>query len=388
MSTFGRSQVAAPKAPVPAAATRRHGQTTTWADSPLPGSDQPGSPLTPLPEGLSFEPSIPTEDTQRPPTPSPAPRTASPQPQLISQPTLAPQSAPLTHTGSPTITDPTADIGRQLHGLFAQLTSTQLVILQELRANRTTAPEPPRTEPPVIPNPPPVAAAPEFLPPLNSNGNGESLRTYFPDIPEATLLAIWRNTFAARDLYKLDKEAKTRGDFNKVVLDDGYLTTREREANNKDYPNWLSLSHPLNIYFDILEIMIIYRGDRAAAARFTHGINTYRDDLYTLYLEFEWPAVLEYHFKFHAARIVEMENGIYGGWGERDTILLNCHLFGKPRTRTKEQKSKTAVDVSKQPCFDWNFRQCTRAKCNRIHKCKTCDSSDHPASSCPKKSQA
>ncbi|KIJ24589.1 hypothetical protein M422DRAFT_274586 [Sphaerobolus stellatus SS14] len=209
MSTFGRSQVATPRSPSPpslplaAVDKRPHGPIPRFqvaiGQAHLLRPSLKGHPLS-----RSFK-----RKTQRPPTPSPAPRTASPQPQLLSQQPPAPQSAPLANTGSPTNTDPTADIGRQLHGLFAQLTSTQLMILQELRANSAPAPKPPRIEPTAIPTPPPVAAAPEFLPPLSSNGNGESLRTYFPDIPEATLLAIWRNTFAARDLYKLDKEAKT-----------------------------------------------------------------------------------------------------------------------------------------------------------------------------------
>ncbi|KIJ39950.1 hypothetical protein M422DRAFT_257272 [Sphaerobolus stellatus SS14] len=279
MSTFGRSQVAAPRAP--AATTLRQAQTSTYPDSPLLGVDFLDSPLTPLPERTPMEPSIQTEDTQRPPTPSPAPRPASPQP------------PPPTRTLRQTLASSST--------AFSPNSRAQLLILQELRVINAPAPEPLRTEPPAIPAPPP-------------NPLSQHPTSCLHSAPTAT------NTFAACDLYKLDKDIKTRGNFNKMALDNGYFIACEREATNKDYPTLCS----------ILEIMVIYRGDRAASARFTHSINTYRDDLYMLYLEFNWTAVFEYHFKFHANRIVDMEQGVYGGWGERNTILLNRHLFGKP----------------------------------------------------------
>ncbi|KIJ45980.1 hypothetical protein M422DRAFT_250404 [Sphaerobolus stellatus SS14] len=264
MSTFGRSQVAAPRAP--AATTLRQAQTSTHPDSPLSGVDFLDSPLTPLPERTPMEPSIQTEDTQRPPTPSPVPRPSPCQP---------PTSAS-TLAGSSTA--------------FSLNSRAQLLILQELRVINAPAPEPLRTEPPAIPAPPP--------PPT---------RYHNTRLPAST-------------------QPQRQQTLSRLATFTNLIRTLRPPANAK--PPTKTIPH--GTLCSILEIMVIYRGDRAASARFTHSINTYRDDLYMLYLEFDWTAVLEYHFKFHANSIVDMEQGVYGSWGERNTILLNRHLFGKP----------------------------------------------------------
>ena len=72
-------------------------------------------------------------------------------------------------------------------------------------------------------------------------------------------------------------------------------------------------------------------GNQSSLLEFAHSSSKYMSDLYKLYLEYEWPQVLEYHFKFHNRRIVEMQDGIYNGWGHMDVDLMAMFLFGHPK---------------------------------------------------------
>jgi len=62
----------------------------------------------------------------------------------------------------------------------------------------------------------------------------------------------------------------------------------------------------------------------------THCSCKYISRLYKLYLKYEWPQVLEYHFKFHNCHMVEMQEGIYVGWEHVDTDLMSVHLLATP----------------------------------------------------------
>ncbi|KAF8592101.1 hypothetical protein K439DRAFT_1325900, partial [Ramaria rubella] len=191
-----------------------------------------------------------------------------------------------------------------------------------------------------------------------------SIQSLFPDIEEAVLLAIGRHTFRPGHIFKLDTRIREKVSTVTLDFENGCLVQRDKDPSPKDYPNWGSLYYPLLCYFSILQ------------------------SLYTMYMEYEWTAVLNYHFATHAKHLAEMTYGDYSRWGEIDGNLLNCHLIGHPRARLYKDKPsapKVASDISKQTCNDFNYRQCTRLKCACMHKCRTCDSTEHGHSSCPSK---
>jgi len=92
----------------------------------------------------------------------------------------------------------------------------------------------------------------------------------------------------------------------------------------------------------------------SALIDFTQGSSKYMSALYKLYLDYKWPQVLEYHFRFHNHRMVEMQEGHYGGWEHVDGGLMSIHLYGHPRTRPAKANTASAwtstKDVSKQIC--------------------------------------
>ena len=136
-----------------------------------------------------------------------------------------------------------------------------------------------------------------------------------------------------------------------------------RQAQSpKEYPYFRSLHNPLHIYVNILMHQLISLGSPALLTKFAHGSSKYISGLYKLYLKYEWPQVLEYHFKFQNRCIVEMQEGNYGGWEHMDGNLMTLHLFGHPKARPAKQGSSTAwtgsKDVSKQFCCTFTYGKC------------------------------
>ena len=87
---------------------------------------------------------------------------------------------------------------------------------------------------------------------------------------------------------------------------------------------------------------LIMSRNHQAMLKFAHGSSKYMSGLYKLYVEYKWPQVLEYHFRFHNHQMVEMQEGSYGGWEHVDADLMSMHLFGHPRTRPPKKYSQRA----------------------------------------------
>jgi len=219
---------------------------------------------------------------------------------------------------------------------------------------------------------------------------GRSLASYFPDVKPALLLAITKHELDPGQLFKIDPQMKDRPKDAQLQLSDaGVLIKAERDGSPKEYPSFRSLHNPLHIYFNIIMHQLIVSGSQANLIEFTHGSSKYVSGLYKLYLEYEWPQVLEYHFKFHNRRVVEMQEGIYAGWGHVDGDLMALHLFGHPKSRPAKsgpsQPWSGTKDVSKQFCHAFTYGKCpSPCKSGRLHKCRKCSSPDHGASNCPK----
>jgi len=109
---------------------------------------------------------------------------------------------------------------------------------------------------------------------------------------------------------------------------DGHLQLSEAGPNKAERTHPPKNTHlpipprPLHIYFNIIMAYLIVSGNHQALLEFAHGSSKYIQDctsctsryisgLYKLYIKYEWPQVLEYHFRFTNRRIVEMQEGPY-----------------------------------------------------------------------------
>ena len=127
----------------------------------------------------------------------------------------------------------------------------------------------------------------------------------------------------------------------------------------------MTLNILLVLYFSILQVHVSSSGNIPAIRQVIIGCNEYLRTLYDLYIEYDWTALLNYHFAFHARRLMEMAKGDYSCWSDIDGALQNHFLIGHPRIRAKDKPvpSRPTQDISKQTCNDFNFRTCTRVKC-------------------------
>ena len=173
----------------------------------------------------------------------------------------------------------------------------------------------------------------------------------------------------------IDPQMKDKPRDAKLQLSDaGILIKAESDMSPKEYPSFHSLHDPLHIYFNIIMHQLIASGNQIALLQFTHGLSKYMSGLYKLYLKFELPQVLEYHFRFHNRRIIEMQEGSYGGWEHVDTDLMSLHLFSHPKACHLKQNAQPAwsstKDMLKQYCHVFMASKCpSLCKLGRIHKC-------------------
>src|SRR5882724_12080922 len=192
---------------------------------------------------------------------------------------------------------------------------------------------------------------------------GRSLASYFPDIRPVLLLAISKHNFNPGHLFKLDLQMKDRSKDSVLQLSDtGILIRAERDASPKEYPSFRSLHDPLHIYFLVITHQLIMSSNTSALVNFTQGSSKCMLALYKLYLDYKWPQVLEYHFKFDNCCMVEMQEGHYGGWEHMDSSLMSVHLYGHPKTcpikPTATSTWTSAKDMSKQTYNAVQYAKC------------------------------
>ena len=451
MATFGRNQTAVPKPPTTAAPKlskgKSKGANVPATDRRLRG-DQP--PERPPSENSSLS-DIPLSP-EMVPTPMPGPPEASGS-ALHSTDQPRPTELPEPRTGATATTQLASEDANTANLILAALlkvTQGQDVLLQHLQAmhppqprqlsqpaplqesqvsagplpNPLPLPTVPAQQPPqlsqpaplqetqasAVPlhNPPPLPMMPaqqptfltptpapslmagSFMPPTGNTSMGAcSVQSLFPDIEESLLLAIGRHTLRPGQISKLDTRLRDKQVASNLEYDNGVLIHKERLPSSKDFPTFESLHYPLQRYFSILQAQVIASAPPSVLTPFIIGCNDYISLLNTMHLDYDWMAVLNYHFAVHAQRLSDMAQGNYLLWGKIDTECQNRYLVGHTRARTYKDRGshKNSGDGSKtQTCNDFNFRTCFREKCLRLHKCRSCDSTDHGVSKCPKKS--
>ncbi|KAI0712211.1 hypothetical protein C8Q76DRAFT_733807 [Earliella scabrosa] len=160
---------------------------------------------------------------------------------------------------------------------------------------------------------------PQFAPAANLPTPGTSLLDLFPSVKASILLDIARHDFEPSDLYKLDP--KYRDKATRSVLDFDGTTFTLRDPTTKDYPSFRSIFAPLMTYFNILTAFAASSGNTAYQYQVSSGAFFYVSQLEQFNDEYQWSAVLQYHFQFHHKRRREMARGDYSGWAQVDSAL-------------------------------------------------------------------
>ncbi|KAF8580808.1 hypothetical protein K439DRAFT_1318376, partial [Ramaria rubella] len=156
-----------------------------------------------------------------------------------------------------------------------------------------------------------------------------SINHSFPHIDSALRLSIARHEFRPGHLFKLDAMIKEKPHPKSFkISDSGEFTQHERDASLKDYPSFCSLFNPLTVYFKILQLFVIASANVPAIHQVVFGCSEYTRILYQIYTQYEWAAVLQYHFLFHNCHLAEMHEGDYSGWQAMDAELASLYLYG------------------------------------------------------------
>ncbi|KAF8587742.1 hypothetical protein K439DRAFT_1311555, partial [Ramaria rubella] len=155
----------------------------------------------------------------------------------------------------------------------------------------------------------------------------------FPHIDCVLQLSIARHEFRPRHLFKLDAMIKEKPHPKSFkISNSGEFTQHKRDASPKDYPSFRSIFDPLTVYFKILQFFVIASVNVPAIHQVVFGCSEYTRILYQIYTQYEWAAVLHYHFLFHNRRLAEMREGDYSGWRAMDAELASLYLYGNPRS--------------------------------------------------------
>ncbi|KAF6765524.1 hypothetical protein DFP72DRAFT_867991 [Ephemerocybe angulata] len=238
---------------------------------------------------------------------------------------------------------------------------------------------------------PSAARHEDFKPPPFTGSaptESKSLRTQFPDVKSSLLLDIMRHHLAPDDLHKLDFHGRPLAAETK-----GKAST----SSSLRYKSVFDLVVPLLTYFQVLGAFAATSGTALDVLHVMRGGMVYVSHIIDLSTRYQWEAVVRYHTRFHDARLVDMEEGDYSGWGRKDIDLMADVLVGwevrdKGRSAagssgSKSDKSTSSLPITQQVCWDFNKGHCSTTPCpnGRIHKCRKCSSTEHGQHACKTK---
>lgn len=164
--------------------------------------------------------------------------------------------------------------------------------------------------------PPSPAATFTYPPPAHQSYD---ISTLFQHVDGEILNAILNHDLPAAQLYKLDTRRISEAEWHIVDLEDSTVSFRSVPSALEIYKTFDSLLVPLNIYFSILCVHGLSNGQPATLP--CHFFR-YSNHLVKIAAQYEWHAVLLYHFAFFARRCSEMLQGNYAGWDKIDVDLM------------------------------------------------------------------
>ncbi|GJE83995.1 hypothetical protein PsYK624_000690 [Phanerochaete sordida] len=183
--------------------------------------------------------------------------------------------------------------------------------------------------------PPSTAATPTFSYPPTPIDDAVDLSKLFPHIDSETFGAILRHDFPAAELYKLDTRRILEAQWHMIDLEDSTISYRAIPSAREIYQTLDSLVVPLNIYFSILCVHALSNGQPPTLPYYFFK---YSSHLIKIVQQYEWHAVLLYHFAFFARRCTEMLQGNYAGWEKIDVDLME-ELLVQHRKQPEESSN-------------------------------------------------
>ena len=164
----------------------------------------------------------------------------------------------------------------------------------------------------------PPSPAPTFsYPPAGHEPN--DIASLFRHVDDDLLTAILNHELPAAQLYKLDTRRIAEAEWHMVDLEDSTVSFRCVPSALEIYKTLDSLLVPLNTYFSILCVHGLQNGQPITLPCYFFK---YSSHLVKIAAQYEWHAVLLYHFAFFARRCSEMLQGKYGGWEKMDVDLM------------------------------------------------------------------
>lgn len=155
--------------------------------------------------------------------------------------------------------------------------------------------------------------------PAYSTEKPVDLTSLFQHIDAETLQAILDHELPAAELYKLDTRRIVESQWHLIDLNDSTVQFRSVPSAREIYQTLDSLLVPLNTYFSILSVHGLLNGQPPTLP--CHFFQ-YCSHLIKITSQYEWQAVLLYHFAFFARRCNEMLQGRYSGWEKIDADLM------------------------------------------------------------------
>jgi len=146
----------------------------------------------------------------------------------------------------------------------------------------------------------------------------------FHHVEEETLNAIFHHELPAAELYKLDTRRILESQWHLIDLEDSTISFRSVPSAQEIYRSLDSLLVPLNTYFSILSVHGLAEGQPITLPYYFFR---YSSHLVKITSQYEWSAVLLYHFAFFARRCNEMLSGDYSGWAKIDVDLMEEMLI-------------------------------------------------------------
>ncbi|KAL7282426.1 hypothetical protein PYCCODRAFT_1433653 [Trametes coccinea BRFM310] len=160
----------------------------------------------------------------------------------------------------------------------------------------------------------------------------QSIASLFPHVDLDVIASVVRHELPAIEVYKLDSRRILESTWNivEVSMDDSTVSLCAAPLAIETYPSLDSLLVPLNAYFSILSVDGLSNGQSALLP--CHFFR-YSSHLVKIAAQYEWHAVLSYHFAFFARRLKEMRKGDFAGWGRVEMDLMEECLVPHQKKR-------------------------------------------------------
>ena len=156
------------------------------------------------------------------------------------------------------------------------------------------------------------------IPRADRDDHDVSRRTW-AHVDSETVEAILHHDLPAAELYKLDTRRILESQWHIIDLQHSTVTFRSVPSAGEIYQTLDSLLIPLNIYFSILSVHALSAGHSIFLPTYFFQ---YVNHLVKISSQYQWDAVLLYHFAFFARRCSDMLNGDYKGWARIDVDLM------------------------------------------------------------------